>query len=97
MPLIITSQVAERSKIERRTELPVDPTQDVPVKRGSDAGWIVIGLEQGVARLDEIEADQDVVARSKMGSKLPEERLPLVCIEVSDAASQEEQQERCVV
>ena len=81
--------VVERLGVEACAEPVVQDAQDVPRELGRDAARVVVGGEDPLGRLHEVDAEKERVARRERRGQVGEEPGPHARLEVPDGASQE--------
>ena len=81
--------VREAIQLEVCVQLGVDAQKEILVERRGQAQWIVIREQQFTFRLDEIRAEQQVIARLKGGAYQAEEGGRARRVEVPDIRAEE--------
>ena len=87
--------VPEGVDVKVAAELSVDPHEQVPVERRRHTERVVVCQQQLAFRLDQVDADEEVVAWVECGSNTAKERVGARPIEIADVGS-EKQHERAL-
>ena len=91
---VVAGDVLEGVEVEVGAELAVEHLEHVLVELGGDPGGVVVGgLEPG-AVLDQVGAEQELVAGAEQRRDPLEEGLALARVEVADGAAEEGDQPR---
>ena len=91
---VVAGDVLEGVEVEVGAELAVEDGEDVLVELGGDAGGVVVGGLEAGAVLDQVGAEQEVVAGAEQRRDPLEEGVALARVEVADRAAEEGDQPR---
>ena len=65
---------------------------EVAVELGGDPGTVVVGRDETRRRLDQVGAEEEVIAGGEGRPRSGQKRVPLPVVEVADGAAQEDHQ-----
>ena len=93
---VVAGDVLEGVEVEVGAELAVEHLEHVLVELGGDAGGVVVGGLEPVAVLDQVGAEQELVAGPQQRRDPLEEGLARARVEVADGAAEEGDQPAAV-